>query len=182
MGRLKWDVEAVHQRLDELETIVQKVKPIQAKIDRKARKLRKMKHLPQYVTERLGNLISNNIMADRSFASVRSVRSALPEIERAGVKKRYPALVEGAKYRVVLGGSFLTRKVTGQYAYYAHDESKNLHVGDIVTYQGQKAGLLTRDDGKAEDAFEFDGFLGVFRPSPNGKAKRAYLEQIKEAR
>lgn len=179
MGRLKWDVETVHKSLDELEEIIQRVTPIQARIDRKARKLRKMKHLPQYVTQRIDNLISNNIMADRSFASVRSVRSALPEIERAGAKKRYPALVKEAKYRVVLGGSFLTRKVTGQYVYYAHDESKNLHVGDIVTYRGQQAGLLTRDDGKPQDTFEFDGFVGVFIPSPNGKANRAYLEIIK---
>jgi len=179
VGRLKWDVETVHKSLDELEEIIQRVTPIQARIDRKVRKLRKMKHLPQYVTQRIDNLIMNNIMANRSFASVRSVRSVLPEIERAGAKKRYPGLVEGAKYRVVLGGSFLTRKATGQYGYYAHDESKNLHVGDIVTYRGQQAGLLTGDDGKPKDAFESDGFIGVFRPASNGKANQAYLEIIK---
>ena len=181
MGKLKWDVETVHQSLDELEEIIQKVKPIQARIDRRARKLRKMKHLPQYVTQRIDNLISNNIMADRSFASVRSVRSALPEVERQGKKKRYPALVEGMKYRVVLGGSFITQKYQGQYSYFAHDESKNLHVGDIIIYRGQQAGLLTRDNGKPKDAFELDSFVGVFTPNANGKANRAYLQKVEGA-
>lgn len=180
MGRLKWDVETVHKSLDELEEIIQKVKPIQARIDRKARKLRKMKHLPQYATQRIDNLIMNNrLMADRSFSNVRSVRSALPEIERQGRKKRYPALVEGEKYRVVLGGCFLTQKYQGQYSYYAHDESKNLHAGDIVTYRGQLTGLLTSDNGKPKDAFEFESSVGVFTPNTNGKTNRAYLVKIK---
>lgn len=79
MGRLKWDVETVHRALDELEVIIQNVKPIQAKIDRKARKLRKMKHLPQYVTQRIDNLITNNsVIADRAFASVRSGAKCSP--------------------------------------------------------------------------------------------------------
>lgn len=182
MGRLKWDVETVHKALDELEVIIQTVKPIQGKIDQKARKLRKMKHLPQYVTQRIDNLIGNNNMAERSFSSVRSVRSTLPEIERKGKRKRYPALINGASYRIVLGGSFLTRKTTGQYVYYSHDESKNLHVGDIITYRGAQSGLLTRDDGIKRDAFEIDGFVGVFTPNTNGKARRAYLIRIKEGR
>ena len=180
MGRLKWDVETVHKALDELEEIIQKVKPIQAKVDRKARKLRKMKHLPQYVTQRVDNLIFNNkAIADRAFANVRSVRSALPEIERQGTKKRYPVLVEGQKYQVVLGDSMLTRKVESRY-HYAHDESTNLHVGDIVTYKGQQTGLLTKDDGKPHDTFAFADFIGYFMPSSKGKANRAYLEAIAE--
>lgn len=109
-----------------------------------------------------------------------AVRSALPEVERKGKKKRYPALVDGEQYRVVLGGSFLTRKATGQYVYYSHDESKNLHVGDIVTYRGRQEGLLTRDDGKQKDVFEINGFVGVFTPHINGKAKRVYLEKVKK--
>lgn len=180
MGRLKWEPETVHQYLDELEKIIQKAKPIQARIDRKARKLRKVKHLPQYVTQRIDNLIGNNIMADRSFASVKSVRSALPEIERTSTRKRYPALVEGQKCQVVLGGSFLTRKYQGQYSYYSHDESKNLHIGDIIIYRGQQAQLLTTDNSKPKDAFELDSFVGVFTPNAKGKANRAYLQQIKD--
>lgn len=176
MGKLKWDVSQVHKALDELEQVIQEIKPITGRIDRKAKKLRKMEHLPQYVTQRLDNLIMNNtLVADRCFASVRSVRSALPEIERSGRRKRYPAVVEGKKYRVVLGGCFLTRKATGPHTYYAHEESKNLHVGDIITYRGRQTGLLLREDNIKRDAFEFEGFLGVFHPNKEGKANRAHL-------
>ena len=178
MGKLKWDPETVHQQLDELEKIIQKVKPVQARIDRKARKLRKIKHLPQYVTQRIDNLMRNNDISDRSFANVKNVRSALPEIERNGTRKRYPALVEGQKYQVVLGGSFLNHKATGQYIYYAHDEAKDLHVGDILTYKGQQKDLLTSDDGKLHDTFEFEGLVGYFGPAQKGKANRAYLQKV----
>ena len=178
MGKLKWDPETVHQQLDELEKIIQKVKPVQARIDRKARKLRKIKHLPQYVTQRIDNLILSNILADRSFGNVNSVRSVLPEIERNGTRKRYPALIEGQKYQVVLGGSCLSHKATGQYVYYAHDEAKSLHVGDILTYKGQQKDLLTSDDGKLHDTFEFEGLVGYFGPAQKGKANRAYLQKV----
>jgi len=179
LGKLKWDVETVHQSLDQLEEIIQKFKPIEKKVDRKARKLRKMKHLPQYVTQRIDNLImSNQAMSERAYGNVKSVRSALPEIERNGTKNRYPALVEGEKYRVVLGGPFLSRKAEGQYVYYSHDESKNLHVGDVIIYKGQQTGLLSKDDGKLHDTFDFEGFVGYFAPAEKGKANRAYLDKV----
>ena len=178
MGKLKWEPETVHQQLDELEKIIQKVKPVQARIDRKAKKLRKVKHLPQYVTQRIDNLRRDNNISERSFANVKNVRSALPEIERNGTRKRYPALIEGQKYQVVLGGSCLSHKATGQYIYYAHDEAKNLHVGDVIIYRGKQTGILTSDNGKPEDAFELNSLVGVFTPNAKGKANRAYLQNV----
>lgn len=178
---LKWDVERVQLALDKMETTVQRLKPTQKKLDHEARQLRKMKSLPQYVTQRIDTLIFNNkAMIDRAYAEIKSIRASLPVQDRDPGKKRFYTLVENAMYRVVCGGAFLMGKVgeDSPYSWSKRDEARNLHIGDVVQYLGQQTGLTWADPDQPQDAFAIDGYRGVFRPAPKGKANRAFLELI----
>jgi len=54
MGKLKWDVNYVHNQLDQLELVINKLQPTIDEVEARVTRLNKAKGLPQYVTQRLG--------------------------------------------------------------------------------------------------------------------------------
>ncbi|GAJ12010.1 unnamed protein product [marine sediment metagenome] len=75
MGKYKWDVNYVYGSLDRLELVIKQLQPTIDEIGEKAAKLRGAKNLPQYVTQRIDNLIfTNKATADRLLQGVRNVR------------------------------------------------------------------------------------------------------------
>jgi len=179
MGKLKWDANHVYGALDRLEVIARQAQPKVDEIGEKAAKLRGAKNLPQYVTQRLDNFIyTNKATVDRLLAGIRSVRGALPEIER-NHRHKLPQLRKGLLYRVMLGGAFLTKPDT-EWRHYYRDESQNIYLGDILTYMGHYVLEGKRDGSKPEDVFAINGFIGAFKPTnENGRANLNYLAKVK---
>jgi len=181
MGKYKWDVNYVYNSLDRLELVIIQLQPTIDEIGEKAGKLKGAKNLPQYVTQRVDNLsFTNKATIDRLLQGVRSVRSTLPQIER-NHRHKLPRLRTGSQYRVMLGGAFLTQPVKTEYSnYYPIDKSKNLYLGDILTYQGYYKLDNGRDSDKPQDIFKIDGFIGALKPiTENGRANLHYLAKTK---
>ncbi len=184
-GRLKWDPNKVHQELDQMERTCAQFRPIAAAIKLQADKLRAMKNLPGYVTQRVDTLILDiKHLNDRAYGRIDSVRENLPQVERVTRRKHLPALIAGKSYRVVMGGALMRaveKRVWGQNPdgteranYY--ERTLHLHVDDVITYLGVKR---VRETMAAGDAFKIGETEGLFQPlTPTGRADRIYLERM----
>lgn len=177
MGKLKWDVNYVHNQLDQLELVINKLQPTIDEVEARVTRLNKAKGLPQYVTQRLGTLqFTNKATAGRLLAGVRSVRDALPEVDRKTLNK-LPRLRTGNRYKVVLGGATLSYEEVERY--YHRPVTRHLYVGDIILYRGHYKLEDEQVCIKHGDIFEIDGFVGSFSPAVKGFAYVNYLAKAK---
>ena len=158
-----------------LELTINQLQPVIAQVKEKATKLRQAKKLPQYVSQRVDNLLmQNDSTIERLLQGVRSIRGTLPQVER-NHRHKLPRLRVGSRYKIVLGGAFLTAPDT-EWQYYFREKSKNLYLGDIIKYRGQYVLEGSRNGTKSLDIFEIDGFIGAFKPiSEKGRANLNYL-------
>jgi len=189
MGHLKWEPEEVHKGMDELEVLVQtRLRPVEKALARAIRRVRKEKNLPGYVTQRLDVLAANTReLVSREFASIANVRSQIPG-ERTNGRGWNPSLVEGQTYRICVGGAYLNIQEVVQYGSYSHtyEHRTQLHVGDIVTYLGNKSVV---EGQAAHDIFQIESFdvakgatklvSGPFFPEKKpGQCNRSFLEAV----